>query len=333
MRVLVTGGAGFIGSHISERLLRDGHEVVAFDVLDDAYDVALKRGNLVTLTGRPGFSFVEGDVLDPERFGAVLASRRFDAVLHLAARTGVRRSVLEPVLYERVNVQGTLTVLEAVRRHGAGRFVLASSSSVYGAPARLPVTEDDDTGRPSSPYAATKRAAELHAYAFHRLHGLDVTSLRLFTVYGPRQRPDMAIPRFAERILRGDAVPLFGGGASTRDYTYVDDVVSGIVAALAGPGGHRVYNLGASRGVRLSEVVSLLAARLGRTAVTEALPEQPGDVPETLADISKARRELGYEPGIQLEDGLARYAAWRIASTSGGLGDGSDSVRPRSPRD
>lgn len=314
MRVVVTGACGFIGSHVSEALLARGDTVVGLDNFNDFYDPRLKEENRALLERHKGFSLVRGSILEGEVLDRALTPRP-DAVIHLAAWAGVRPSIERPALYTRENVDGTVAVLEALRARpdGAGklpRLVFASSSSVYGTNSKVPFHEDDPIAQPVSPYAATKRAGELLAYTWHHLHGLDVSCLRFFTVYGPRQRPEMAIHKFARLLLDGNAVPRYGDGSTRRDYTFIADIVQGVLAAVDRCAGFAIYNLGNSRTVTLNELIDRLAAALGVPARVEALPEQPGDVPITYADVGRAARELDYRPDFPLERGLAEFAAW-----------------------
>jgi UDP-glucuronate 4-epimerase len=309
-RVLVTGGAGFIGSHLSRALLAAGDEVVCLDLFDDFYDPRLKRANVAPFLGRDGYRLVEGDIRDEAVLDRAFGGDGLDAVVHLAARAGVRPSIEAPMLYQDVNVRGTAAVLEACRRHGVRRVIFGSSSSVYGDNPKIPFAEDDPVERPISPYAATKRAGELLAFTYHHLHRLDVFCLRFFTVYGPAQRPEMAIHRFVREVEAGRPVTMFGDGSTRRDYTYVDDIVQGIVAALERVQGYRIFNLGESRTIELRALVEEIGRALGRTPVIERLPEQPGDVPVTYADIGRARAELGYRPGVDLAEGLRRFVDW-----------------------
>ncbi len=308
--ILLTGGAGFIGSHLAERLIDRGDRVVCLDNLDGFYDPRLKRENLSISLRRASFAFVEGDIRDDAILEEVLASERFDAVVHLAARAGVRPSIVDPILYTDVNLNGTSRLLEACRRHGVTRFVFGSSSSVYGNSNRVPFSEDQPVAQPVSPYAATKAAGELLCHACHVIHGFDVTCLRFFTVYGPRQRPEMAIHKFGRMILEGRALPRFGDGTSERDYTYVSDIIDGVVKALDRMGGFRIYNLGESRRITLAMLIQLLERELGVPARVEPLADQPGDVHTTWADITRARSELGYDPQVPIEEGIRRFAAW-----------------------
>lgn len=328
--VLVTGAAGFIGSHVVERLLGRGDRVVGLDNFDPFYDRAIKERNLAGALGNPGYTFVEGDIRDGARLGELLAAHGIGAVLHLAARAGVRPSVADPELYADVNVRGTTAVFEAARRAGVRRVVYASSSSVYGGGLAPPFHEDQPVDRPYSPYAATKRANELLAATYHHLYGMDLVGLRFFTVYGPRQRPEMAIHKFTRAIDEGRAVRVYGDGSALRDFTYVDDIVHGTVRALDAGRGCRVYNLGESATTTVRELIALIAGALGREAHVEFAPAEPGDVPVTYADVSRARAELGYDPQVPLREGIARFVAWYRSS---GRGTGQDGSAARSGRD
>lgn len=310
MRLLVTGGAGFIGSHVADRRRSRGDRVVVLDDFNDFYDPVLKRGNVAGHRGENDYRLVEGDIRDRDLVFRLFAEERFDAVIHLAARAGVRPSLAQPVLYEEVNCLATWHLLEAAVAHRVRKFVFASSSSVYGINSKLPFSEDDPIERPISPYAATKRAGELQVYTTHHLHGLPAVCLRFFTVYGPRQRPEMAIARFI-RCLETDApIPFFGDGGSRRDYTYIDDIVDGVEAALERPLSFEIVNLGGAHPVTLNELVAALERATGRRARLERQPDQPGDVPVTYASVEKARRLLGFEPRVPLEEGLRRSVEW-----------------------
>ena len=308
--ILVTGGAGFIGSHLTRRLLERGERVTALDDFNDFYDPALKRANAAAFAGRSDWRLVEGDIRDAARVDALFEREHFDAVVHLAARAGVRPSLLEPILYEEVNCIGTLRLLEAARRHGPANFVFASSSSVYGINEKVPFAEDDPVDLPISPYATTKRAGELLCFNYSHLYGLRTSCLRFFTVYGPAQRPEMAIAKFTDLIARGRTLPLYGSGQTRRDYTYVDDIVDGIVAALELAPKFEIFNLGGSQTTTLIDLVHWIAGELGVEPRLEMLPAQPGDVPITFADVAKAGRLLGYAPKVPIREGLARYVAW-----------------------
>lgn len=311
MNFLVTGGAGFIGSHVCERLLHLGHAVWAFDDLNDFYDPQLKRRNLADIQALArNFEFIHGDLTDPRAVEEVFGSVAFDQVIHLAARAGVRPSLEQPALYQRVNVEGTVNILEAARRHRVRKLTLASSSSVYGVNAKVPFAESDPLFSPISPYAASKLANEALGHVYHHVYGLDIAMLRFFTVYGPRQRPDLAIHKFARLIRAGRPIPVFGDGSAARDYTYITDILQGILACTQHEFGFEVFNLGESQTVRLNQLVELLEAALGHKAVIDRQPPQPGDVPITCADITKARARLGYQPTVKIEQGIPLFAEW-----------------------
>jgi UDP-glucuronate 4-epimerase len=309
MNVLVTGGAGFIGSHVVERLLERGHRLSVIDDFNDFYDPAVKRRNVQAFTKRA--QIVEADIRDAARLHEIFASNRFDAIFHLAARAGVRPSLAQPQLYTQVNIVGTQNLLELAREFGIERFVFASSSSVYGVNQKVPFSEDDPIFRPISPYAATKLAGEALCHVYHHLYGLDVVCLRFFTVYGPRQRPDLAIHKFTRAISRGQPVEIYGDPAKAgRDYTYIDDILQGVLTCLDKNFGFEIINLGESRTVKLLELVGLIEKALGKRADIRQLPPQPGDVPITHADITKAKRLLGYRPQVPIEDGISRFVDW-----------------------
>ena len=310
MKVLVTGGAGFIGSHVCERLLRDGHGVAVLDDLNDFYSPAAKQTNLDAIAQSGPVEFHYGDIVDEDFVAQTLRACRPDAVIHLAARAGVRPSLEQPLLYGRVNVQGTITLLEACRKFGVPKFVFASSSSIYGVANRVPFSEEDFLNLPVSPYAATKIAGEKIAYTYAHLYGLRVVCLRFFTVFGPRQRPDLAIRKFTTMIDRGQPIPVFGDGTSGRDYTFVDDTVQGIMGALAYDCPFDIFNLGNSHPVRLIDLIRTIETALGKRATIQWLDDQPGDVPITYADISKAQEILGYHPKTSLTAGLDRFLEW-----------------------
>ena len=307
MNLLITGGAGFIGSHTTEALLARGDEVWVLDNFNDFYDPAIKRANA---EGLKGAHVVEGDIRDEACLDALFEEGRFDAVVHLAAMAGVRPSLEQPLLYEDVNVRGTLLLLERIRRTEGCRFIFASSSSVYGSNENVPFREVDDIHHPVSPYAATKRAGELHAYTYHHLYGIPTTCLRFFTVYGPRQRPEMAIHKFVRMTLAGDALPFYGDGTTARDYTYIDDIVSGVLGAIDNCAGYEIYNLGESLTTTLDELVQNIGSALGREVILDRQPMQPGDVVITYADVSKARERLGYAPTTALPEGMLRFVDW-----------------------
>ena len=313
MSVLVTGAAGFIGFHVAQALLGRGEQVVGFDNLNDYYDPGLKRARLARLEAHPGFAFCRLDIADREAVFAALDARKdLRSIIHLAAQAGVRHSLTNPYVYVDANVMGTLVMLEAARRIDDLRgFVYASSSSVYGGNTKQPFSIEDRVDRPVSLYAATKRSCELMAHTYAELYGLPATGLRFFTVYGPWGRPDMAAYIFTRAILAGEPIKLFNNGRMGRDFTYIDDVVAGTLAAHDRPGkGHRLYNLGNNRPERLLDFVALLERLLGRTAGKELLPMQPGDVAESWADIEVSHRDLGFEPKTTIETGLAHFVEW-----------------------
>jgi UDP-glucuronate 4-epimerase len=313
LTVLVTGGAGFIGSHLVDRLLKEGRRVVVLDNFNDYYDPAVKRRNIEEILSahpRAGLEVVEGDLRDAPAMKELFRSNSFELVHHLAAMAGVRASIERPLLYFDVNVQGMMNLLEAALGAGRPPIIFASSSSVYGGSPRIPFREDDPVNEPISPYAASKKAAELVCHTYHHLYGIDITCLRFFTVYGPRQRPEMAIHRFAHRMTEGRPVPMFGDGTTSRDYTYIDDVIDGVMAAAGNCSGYRIYNLGNSHPVTLHELIDRLAAVMGVAPAIDRQPQPPGDVERTWADISLARKDLGYHPQTGLDDGLRRFVEW-----------------------
>ena len=307
MRVLVTGGAGFIGSHVCEHLLARGDEVTVLDNFNDFYAPALKRENAAALRGA---RVVEGDIRDAGLVARLFAEGRFEGVVHLAAMAGVRPSLLDPLLYTDVNIRGTQVILRELERRPEVKLAFASSSSVYGANDRVPFREDDDIHRPISPYAATKRAGELLCYTHHHLYGTPISALRYFTVFGPRQRPEMAIHAFVRLCLARRPIPFFGDGTTRRDYTYVADIVDGTVRALDRAQGFEIYNLGESRTISLSELIAAVGRACGVEPILDRKPMQPGDVLVTYADVSKARARLGYDPHTTLEQGLERFLEW-----------------------
>ncbi len=311
MNFLVTGGAGFIGSHVCEQLLLKGHTVWAFDDLNSFYDPQLKRANLRALQAlaKP-FEFVFGDLTDASAVDELFGSIKFDQVIHLAARAGVRPSLAEPALYQRVNVEGTVNILEAARRTGVHKLILASSSSVYGVNSKVPFAETDPVMSAISPYAASKLACEALGHVYHQVYGLDIVMLRFFTVYGPRQRPDLAIHKFARLITAGQPIPVFGDGSTARDYTYISDILQGVLACTEKEFGYQIYNLGESQTVTLKRLIELLEKALGQPARLDRQPLQPGDVPLTCADITKARVQLGYQPRVPIEEGIPRFVEW-----------------------
>lgn len=311
MNFLVTGGAGFIGSHVCERLLGLGHAVWAFDDLNGFYDVSIKQQNLDALESlNMPFTFIRGDLADAAVLKALLSRAKFDQIIHLAARAGVRPSLADPALYTRVNVEGTVNLLEAARSVGIRKITIASSSSVYGVNAKVPFSEEDPIFSAISPYAASKLACEALGHVYHHVYGMDVAMLRFFTVYGPRQRPDLAIHKFAQLISRGKPIPVFGDGSAARDYTYVTDTVDGVIASTQQEFGFEIFNLGESQTVTLSSLIELLESALGKKAIIDRQPPQAGDVPITCANIDKARARLGYNPQVKIEQGISKFIEW-----------------------
>ena len=311
MNFLVTGGVGFIGSHVCERLLEAGHAVCALDDLNDFYDPAIKQSTLRELQSRAqSFSFVHADITNRGEVDEIFGSMAFDQIIHLAARAGVRPSLENPALYQRVNVEGTVNVLEAARERGVKKITIASSSSVYGVNSKVPFSEADPIFSAISPYAASKLGCEALGHVYHHVHGMDVCMLRFFTVYGPRQRPDLAIHKFARLMQSGQPIPVFGDGNTSRDYTYVDDTVDGVIAATEKEFGYEIINLGESQTVELDRLIELIEQAMGVKAEINRQPAQPGDVPITFANIEKAQRLLGYNPQVKIEDGIPRFIEW-----------------------
>ncbi|MHC5065094.1 MAG: NAD-dependent epimerase/dehydratase family protein [Planctomycetota bacterium] len=317
-RILITGGAGFIGSQLSARLLADGKALRILDNFDPYYAEEIKRRRLTGLGPESAdtWELLEGDIRNPEDCARALDG--VTAVVHLAALAGVRPSIAEPVRYMDVNVTGTQTLLEAMQGQPNLPFVFGSSSSVYGGNEKVPFAESDPVDHPVSPYAASKKAGEVLCHSHHHLHGNPVTCLRFFTVYGPGQRPEMAIHLFSRKILAGEPIQMFGDGSTSRDYTFVSDIVDGIVAALDRANGYRIYNLGGSTRTTLKELIQMLEAAFGTKAIIEQKPEQPGDVRRTYADIALAQEELGYDCRVSLEEGLRSFASWYRQERDGG---------------
>ena len=313
MRILVTGGAGFIGSHLVEKLLTSGHDVAILDDFNDFYDPQIKRENVAAVSKNVAIHHV--DLRDSAAVRTLFHQKKFEAIAHLAARAGIRPSILHPQLYYDTNVNGTLHLLDAARMTGVERFIFASSSSVYGISKTVPFSEDQHLTQTISPYAATKIAGEFLCSTFSHLYQMRVVALRYFTVYGPRQRPDLAIHQFTRKIYAGQPIDQFGDGSTRRDYTYIDDVIQGTVAALKYGGPlFDIFNLGESETIQLKDLIAAIENALGKKAKINQLPEQPGDVPLTCADISKARKLLGYNPSTRLSDGLPRFIDWFLGS-------------------
>jgi len=309
MHYLITGGAGFIGSHLTERMLREGHQITVIDNFNPYYDPAIKHANLAAV--RDDIELVEGDIRDAILVERTFAKGKFDQVIHIAARAGVRPSIQDPKLYFTTNIDGTFNLLDACRHHNVGRFTFASSSSVYGINKKVPFAENDAIERTISPYAATKLAGEQICSNYAHLFGIHCQCLRLFTVYGPRQRPDLAISKFTKNILSGMPIQQYGDGSTARDYTYIDDIINGIIAASQyDEQSFGIFNLGGSATTTLAELIAQLEQTLGTSAIIEKVAEQPGDVPRTYADISKAKALLDYEPRTSIKEGIKKYAEW-----------------------
>jgi len=309
-KILVTGVAGFIGSHLGERLIREGHTVIGIDNFDPFYPRKYKDENLKQLKNTDSFTLVEGDIRDRAALQNIFKNSDIDLVIHLAAKAGVRPSMSQIAEYYDVNMNGTGNLLECMRLHHVSKLVFGSSSSVYGNNVKVPFSEADPVDHPISPYAATKRSGELVCDVYHHLYNFDITCLRFFTVFGPRQRPDLAIHKFARLIDEGSPIPFFGDGSTARDYTYIDDIVDGIFCAMQNLDGCKIFNLGESRVITLERMVRALETLLGKKAFLNKLPPQPGDVEITYADISRAKKGLGYNPTYDFETGLKRFIEW-----------------------
>ena len=320
--ILVTGGAGFIGSHLTKSLLKSGHKVVVLDNFNDFYEPNIKRGNIQEIIKlmeeleipAQNLQVIEGDIRDTEQLDKLFASSSIQLVVHLAAMAGVRPSISAPILYNDVNTNGTINLLEMCKKYEVQKFVFASSSSVYGNNKKVPFSETDFVDHPVSPYAATKRAGELLCHTFHHLYGMDIACLRFFTVYGPGQRPDLAIHKFTKLIVNAEELPFYGDGSTERDYTYIDDIINGVLKAIdwvqAGQGLYEIFNLGESHTISLKQMVEILEKVIGKKALLKILPLQPGDVQRTFADITKARKILGYNPTTDFEEGVKKFVQW-----------------------
>ncbi len=310
MKIIVTGGAGFIGSHVVGELLKKGEEVVVIDDFNDFYDPRLKRDNMALYENEPRIRLCEMDIRDRAGVEALFREESPDAVCHLAARAGVRPSIRDPFLYEEVNCLGTLNLLDAARAVKAKNFVFASSSSVYGINSKVPFSEEDPITCPISPYASTKRAGELMSYTYSHLHGLNVTCLRFFTVYGERGRPDMAVAKFTKAVHEGREIEVYGDGTARRDFTYVGDILDGVLRSIYTPSRYEIVNLGGANMIDVNGLISLIEKSLGKKAIVKYSDTAPGDVPVTYADVTKARRLLGFAPKVRIDEGVARYVRW-----------------------
>lgn len=309
MKALITGAAGFIGSHLTERLLNQDCHVVGVDNFDDFYDPQVKRRNIQSSLKNKKFELIEADIRDVNAMEKAVTND-VDVIVHLAAKAGVRPSIEQPILYADVNINGTIVLLQAARKNKVEKFIFGSSSSVYGNNKKTPFSEEDNVDFPISPYAATKKACELICHTYHSLYNISITCLRFFTVYGPRQRPDLAIHKFARLIESGKPIEVYGDGSMMRDFTYIDDIIDGTAAAIQGCEGFKIYNLGESRPIRLDDLIVEIEKALGKKAERKPLPTQPGDVERTYADVSKAQQDLDYKPSTDIQDGLAKFVEW-----------------------
>ncbi|HZH66417.1 MAG TPA: GDP-mannose 4,6-dehydratase [Flavisolibacter sp.] len=310
MQILITGIAGFVGSHLGEKLIALEYNVIGIDNFDPFYPRKFKEFNLKRLKGSHLFSFYEIDIRDRESVTNIFKSHKIDIVIHLAAKAGVRPSISHIKDYYDVNINGTINLLECLRERGVSKFIFASSSSVYGNNVKVPFAENDVVDNPISPYAATKKSGELLCHVYSHLYNFDITCLRFFTVFGPRQRPDLAIHKFTRLIDENKPLPFYGDGSTARDYTYIDDIVEGVILAIKRLSGFNIYNLGESRVIKLNQIVHTIEVALNKRAVLDRQPLQPGDVQKTYADITKARTELGYEPKYDLEIGIQHFVSW-----------------------
>jgi UDP-glucuronate 4-epimerase len=308
-KFLVTGAAGFIGSHLCERLIANGHTVIGLDNFDLFYDRKAKESNIKSLLQSDKFKLIEGDIRDADCVRSICRGG-IEIIVHLAAKAGVRPSVEDPAGFADVNINGTLVMLEAAKEFNIKKFIFASSSSVYGNNKKVPFAETDNVDFPISPYAATKKAGELLCHTYHHLYKIDINCLRFFTVYGPRQRPDLAIHKFVKHIEAGRPLPMFGDGSMMRDFTYIDDIIDGTTAAAEKCKGFEIYNLGESRPIRLDDLIREIEKSLGKKAIIERLPLQSGDVERTYADVNKAKKELGYNPNTEIAEGLKKFVEW-----------------------
>ena len=310
MAILITGGAGFIGSHLTERLLAETEEILCIDNFNDFYDPAIKRCNVARFIDNDKYKLLEGDIRNKEWINEVFQKHSIKSVVHLAARAGVRPSLTEPYLYEDVNVFGTLNILEACKDHNVDQMIFGSSSSVYGINSKVPFSEEDPLQKPISPYATTKITGEMLCHTYHHLYGIRIVALRFFTVYGPRQRPEMAIHKFTRAVNMGKEIPMYGDGTSRRDYTFIDDIINGIVASLRSSLKYEVLNLGESDTIQLIDLIDLIQKNMGKKAKIKKYSLQPGDVPITYASIEKAKKLIGYSPKVSIQEGIFRFCQW-----------------------
>jgi len=310
MNIIITGGAGFIGSHISERLIKIGHNIICIDNFNDFYDPKIKEDNLANIINNKRFKLFPIDILDKKKINKIFLENNIDLVIHLAARAGVRPSIANAELYEIVNVQGTINLLEECKRNNVNKFIFASSSSVYGGNKKTPFSENDQVDKPVSPYAMTKKSGELICYTYHYLYNIQVFAFRFFTVYGPRQRPEMAIHKFVREMMDGRDINIYGNGKSSRDYTYIDDIIDGITNSLDIISGYEIFNLGNSKPINIIELIKIIEDQTGLNANIVYAEKQPGDVFCTYSDISKAKRMINYNPEVSIEVGIKRFIEW-----------------------
>jgi len=311
--ILVTGAAGFIGSHLCEKLLGNNFSVAGIDNFDPFYDPKIKKRNLQNFQDHPGFEFYEATITGMPAMEKIFSQHRFSHIVHLAAKAGVRPSIEQPIAYKTTNIDGTLNLLEMARLHKINRFIFASSSSVYGNNKKIPFSESDPVDNPISPYAATKKAGELICYTYHHLYKINVSALRFFTVYGPRQRPEMAIHKFTRQIDSGEPVQLYGYGRLKRDFTYIDDILQGVMSVIENVHGYEIFNLGESQTISTSQLIDVIEQKLGKKAIRSEVEMQPGDVDITFADITKAQKILDYQPNTTIENGVAKFVEWYLA--------------------
>lgn len=311
--ILVTGAAGFIGSHLCESLLENDFHVIGIDNFDPFYDPLIKKKNLENFQEHPNFRFYEVSINNIASLEKIFSEHSFSHIVHLAAKAGVRPSIEQPLLYKKANIDGTMNLLELTRQHNIERFIFASSSSVYGNNRKIPFCEIDSVDNPISPYAATKKAGELICYTYHHLYKINIFALRFFTVYGPRQRPEMAIHKFTRQIDKGDPVQLYGHGEPRRDYTYIDDILQGLMSSIEKVEGYEIFNLGESKTISTNDLIDVIESKLGKKAIRNSVDMQPGDVNVTYADISKAQKLLGYSPKTTVEEGIYKFVDWYLA--------------------
>lgn len=310
MNILVTGGAGFIGSHLCEKLIDLGQRVICIDNFDDFYNPETKESNIKNLINHPNYKLYRDDICEATKIDQIFSTNNIDIVIHLAARAGVRPSINLPKLYEKVNVSGTINILDACKKYRIKKLIFASSSSVYGANTKVPFSENDKVDTPISPYGATKKAGELICYTYHHLYDISIICFRFFTVYGPRQRPEMAIHKFTRNIIEGKLIEIFGNGTSSRDYTYIDDIISAIIKSIDKISGYEIINLGNSRPVKLLELIKVIEKITRKKSILKYAAPQPGDVFTTYADIRKAKKMIKYNPKISLEEGIDKFVNW-----------------------